>query len=107
MRIKKNDLVEVITGKNRGRRGKVLRVIEEKNRVLVEGVNILKKHERPTQTNQQGGITEREHPIHVSNVMLVDPKSNKRTRISRRVTTDASGKKKYERVSTRTGDVIA
>lgn len=107
MRIKKNDLVEVITGKNRGRRGKVLRVFNETNRVLVEGVNILKKHERPTQANQQGGITEREHPINASNVMLVDPKSGKTTRIGRRVSTDSTGKAVYERVSRRSGDVIA
>jgi large subunit ribosomal protein L24 len=91
MKIKKNDMVEVITGKNRGKRGKVLRVITEKDRVIVEGVNILKKHERPTARNQQGGITEKEHPIHVSNVMLVDPKTNDRTRIGRRIMQTQSG----------------
>lgn len=107
MRIKKNDLVEVITGKNRGRRGKVLRVIEETNRVLVEGVNILKKHERPNANNQQGGITEREFPINVSNVMLIDPKTGKRTRTGRRVNVGADGKKVYERIAKRSGDVIA
>lgn len=107
MRIKKNDLVEVITGKNRGKRGKVLRVFKETNRVLVEGVNILKRHERPTQANQQGGITEREHPVNASNVMLVDSKTNERTRIGRRVAEGSNGKKTYERVAKKSGDVIA
>ncbi|HYM20636.1 MAG TPA: 50S ribosomal protein L24 [Candidatus Kapabacteria bacterium] len=107
MRIKKNDEVEVITGRNRGRRGKVLRVFPETNKVLVEGVNILKKHERPSQANQQGGISEKEHPIHVSNVMLVDPKSGARTRIGRKVATGENGKLSYERVAKKSGDVIA
>jgi large subunit ribosomal protein L24 len=107
MRIKKNDLVEVITGRNRGKRGKVVRVFADKDKVLVEGVNLLKRHERPNQANQQGGITEREHPIHVSNVMLVDPKSGKTTRIGSRVAEGENGKKTYERIAKRSGDVIA
>ncbi len=107
MRIKKNDLVEVITGKNRGKRGKVLRVVTETDRVFVEGVNILKKHERATQSNQQGGITEREHAVHVSNVMLVDPKTNERTRIGRRVTEGANGKRTYARFAKKSGDIIS
>jgi large subunit ribosomal protein L24 len=107
MRIKKNDLVEVITGRNRGKRGKVVRVFAEKNKVVVEGVNILKRHERPNQTNQQGGITEKEHPIDVSNVMLVDPKSGKTTRIGSRVSEGQNGKKTYERVAKRSGELIA
>jgi large subunit ribosomal protein L24 len=107
IKIKKNDMVEVITGRSRGRRGKVLRVYGETNRVLVEGVNILKKHERPTQSNQQGGITEREHPIHISNVMLVDPKSGDRTRVGRRVGQDEAGKNYIERFAKRSGDALA
>jgi large subunit ribosomal protein L24 len=107
MRIKKNDEVEVITGRNRGRRGKVLKVFPETNKVLIEGVNILKKHERPSQANQQGGISEKEHPINASNVMLVDPKSGERTRIGRKVTTGDNGKTTYERVARKSGDVIA
>src|SRR5579864_3937557 len=97
MKIKKNDIVEVITGKSRGRRGKVLKVYEEKSRILIEGVNIMKRHERPNQRNQQGGIQEREFPIHVSNVMLIDPKTSERTRIGRNVTEGTGGKKHYER----------
>ncbi len=69
MHIRKNDTVVVITGKYKGRRGRVLRVYPEKQRVLVEGVNMIKRHTRPSQTNQKGGIVEREAPIHVSNVM--------------------------------------
>ena len=107
MRIKKNDMVEVTTGRNRGRRGKVLRVYPETNRVLVEGVNIVKKHERPSQTNQQGGITERESPIHASNVMMIDPKSGKTTRIGRRVHEQEAGKRTYERYAKRSGDALA
>ncbi|MDQ1257045.1 MAG: large subunit ribosomal protein [Candidatus Hydrogenedentes bacterium] len=68
MHIKKNDTVLVITGKYKGRRGRVLRVYPKDNRVLVEGVNIVKRHTRPTQRNQQGGIVEREAPINMSNV---------------------------------------
>src|SRR5438445_801695 len=74
---------EVTTGKARGNRGKVHRIYQEKNRILIEGVNIMKRHERPNQRNQQGGIAEREFPIHISNVMLVDPKSGERTRVGR------------------------
>ena len=68
MRIKKNDIVEVITGKNRGKTGKVLRVYPERNKVLVEGVNNQFKRERPSAKNQQGGITTREAPVDASNV---------------------------------------
>lgn len=107
MKIKKNDMVEVITGKNRGKRGKVLRVVTDKDRVIVEGVNILKKHERPTAKNQQGGITEKEHPIHVSNVMLVDPKTSDRTRVGRRAIKSESGKIRFERFAKKSGDPLA
>jgi len=107
MKIKKNDTVEVITGKSRGRRGKVLKVYEENQRLLIEGVNIMKKHERPNQRNQQGGITEREFPVHVSNVMLVDPKTGERTRIGRNVTESANGTKHYERYAKKSGETIA
>jgi large subunit ribosomal protein L24 len=107
MKIKKNDIVEVITGKSRGRRGKVLKIYSEKQRVLVEGVNIMKRHERPSQKNQQGGINEREFPIHVSNVMLIDPKTSERTRVGRNVIETADGKTRYERYAKRSGEAIA
>ena len=83
-RIKTDDQVIVISGKDRGKRGKVLRVDPKKQRVFVEGLNIVKRHQRPTQTaggQQAGGVIEREGPIHVSNVMLLDSKDGKPTRV--------------------------
>ena len=69
--IRKGDLVEVLSGDDRGKRGKVLRVLPNSERVIVEKINFIKRHTRPSQRNQQGGIVEREAPIHVSNVALV------------------------------------
>ena len=83
-RIRSDDEVIVISGKDRGNTGKVLRVEPKKERVYVEGLNIVKRHQRPTQTisgQQAGGVIEREGPIHVSNVMLIDPKDGKPTRV--------------------------
>jgi large subunit ribosomal protein L24 len=83
-RIKTDDEVIVIGGKDRGKRGKVLRVEPKKDRVFVEGLNMIKRHQRPQQTaggQTAGGVIEREGPIHVSNVMLIDPKDNKPTRV--------------------------
>ena len=82
--IKTDDEVIVIGGKDRGKRGKVLRVDPKKDKVFVEGLNIVKRHQRPTQTaggQTAGGVIEREGPIHVSNVMLIDPKDDKPTRV--------------------------
>jgi large subunit ribosomal protein L24 len=85
MRIKKNDLVEVITGNDKGVRGTVQRVYPKQNRVVVKGVRMVKKHQKPQPTGgrtpTQGGIIEFEAPIHVSNVMLVCPHTNKPTRV--------------------------
>jgi large subunit ribosomal protein L24 len=86
-RIKADDQVIVISGKDRGKKGKVLRVEPVKNRVFVEGLNMVKRHERPRQVagaqraEQVGGVIEKEGPIHLSNVMLLDPKSGKPTRV--------------------------
>ncbi|HET9124131.1 MAG TPA: 50S ribosomal protein L24 [Solirubrobacteraceae bacterium] len=83
-RIKTDDEVIVISGKDRGKKGKVLRVDPRKDRVYVEGLNIVKRHQRPQQTaggQTAGGVIEREGPIHVSNVMLVDPKDGRPTRV--------------------------
>jgi large subunit ribosomal protein L24 len=80
-RIKKDDMVVVIAGRDKGARGRVLRVIRETERVLVEGVNRVKRHQKPTPKMQTGGIIEKEAPIHVSNVMLLDSKSDKPTRV--------------------------
>ena len=79
-KIKRDDLVLVIAGKDKGRRGKVLRVFPRRNRVMVENVNVVKRHQRPTQTIQ-GGIIEKEAPIHLSNVMLICPKCGESTRV--------------------------
>jgi len=84
MKIKKNDLVKVINGAYKGKEGKVLKVFIDKNRIIVEGVNMVKKHTRPSQNNPQGGILEQEGAIHVSNVMLVCPHTSEPTRVGRR-----------------------
>jgi large subunit ribosomal protein L24 len=89
IRLRKNDTVVVIAGKDAGKQGKVLQVIREKNRVLVQGVNFIKRHTRPNpQKNIKGGIAEREAAIHVSNVMLVDPETGKRTRMGSKTLQD-------------------
>lgn len=89
-RLKKNDLVVVISGRDRGRQGKVLKVLPTEDRVIVERVNLIKRHVRPNPSkNIAGGISEKEAPIQISNVMLVDPDRNTRTRIGRR--RDAEG----------------
>lgn len=80
MNIKKGDTVVVLAGNDKGKKGKVLKAFPAKERVIVENVNIMKKHERPSQKNQQGGIVEREASIHVSNVKLFNPKSGQVTR---------------------------
>jgi large subunit ribosomal protein L24 len=80
-KIKKGDLVEVIAGKDKGKQGKVIGLIVDKARVLVEGVNRVKRHTKPSQKNPQGGIMEKEAPIHYSNVLLVDPKTSKGGRV--------------------------
>lgn len=80
MRIKKGDEVEVIAGKDLGKRGEVLKVDPKEDRVVVEGVNIVHRHQRPTQDMPQGGIIENEAPIHISNVQLVCPHCDERTK---------------------------
>jgi large subunit ribosomal protein L24 len=87
--IRRNDTVIVMTGRDRGKRGRVLRVLPADNRLLVEGVNIIKRHTRPNpQRNIKGGIVEREAALHASNVQLVCPECGKTTRIGRRVLSD-------------------
>ena len=81
MRIKKGDTVKVISGDNKGKIGKVLQVLVKEERVIVEGVNIVSRHTRPSQTNPDGGIIKKEAPILACKVMLVDPKTNEPTRV--------------------------
>ncbi|WGS65359.1 50S ribosomal protein L24 [Marinitoga aeolica] len=84
MKVKKGDLVRVISGKDKGKEGKVLRVIPKLNKVIVENVNIVKKHQRPTQQLREGGIIEQPSPIHASKVMVVCPSCGKPTRVGYR-----------------------
>ena len=102
IKIKRNDRVEVIAGKDKGKQGRVLRVIGEKNRLLVEGVMMMKKHVKPNpQRNIKGGIAEQEATIHISNVMLLDGEGNK-TRVGTRF--EGENKVRYSKVS---GSTIA
>ncbi len=89
-RIVKGDEVLVISGNDRGRTGKVLAVFPKQRRVLVEGVNFIKRHTRPSQQNPQGGIVEREAPIHMSNVLPYDAKAGRGTRVRTRVLSDGT-----------------
>jgi large subunit ribosomal protein L24 len=108
MRIRKDDMVVVTGGKDRGKKGRVLRADRAGRHVYVEGLNMVKRHQRPrsikdTQKGAQaGGIIEKEGPIHVSNVMLLDPQDNKPTRVGVRIADDG----KRERYSRRTGNAI-
>ena len=103
IRIKKDDLVQVITGRDRGKRGKVLQVLPEKGRLLVQGVNFIKRHTKPNpQRNIKGGIAEREASIHVSNVMIVSPDDDKRTRIGSKLLPDGE----RVRIGRRSGEVL-
>ena len=107
VKIHKNDNVVVIAGNDRGKNGKVLKVFPKKSRAIIEGVNIRKRHSKPTQNNPQGGIIEIEAPIHISNIMLLDPKSNEPTRIGAQIILDEkTGKKKRARVSKISGEMI-
>ncbi|NWF90216.1 MAG: 50S ribosomal protein L24 [Ignavibacteriaceae bacterium] len=107
MKIHKNDNVMVITGNDKGKSGKVLKVYPSNSKVIVEGINIRKRHTKPNQKNPQGGILEKEAPIHVSNVMLIDPKSNKPTRLGSQIIIDEKTKKnKRIRISRDSGEMI-
>jgi len=102
LHVKKDDTVIVITGKDKGKKGRVIAAYPRENRVLVEGVNLIKRHTKPNQANPQGGIIEREAPIHVSNVMHIDPKSGKPTRIGYKIL--ENGKKSPDRQTFRPRD---
>lgn len=107
MKIRKNDNVMVIAGNDKGKTGKVLKVFPKHSRLIVEGINIRKKHTKPSQRAPQGGIQEKEAPIHISNVMILDPKSNEPTRIgSKIILDDKTGKKKIARISRASGEMI-
>jgi large subunit ribosomal protein L24 len=103
MRLKKNDMVQVISGRDAGKRGRVLKVYPRTNSVLVQGVMLVKRHTRPNpQRNVKGGIAEREAPIHASNVMVVSPEDDRPTRIGTKLLAD--GRK--VRISRRDGSLL-
>lgn len=100
--IKKGDTVKVIAGDAKGKTGIVLSIVTSNNKALVEGINVVSKHTKPTAANPNGGIVKKEAPIHISNLMLVDPASGNATRVGRKA--DAKGK--LVRYSKKTGEVI-
>ena len=100
--IKKGDKVQVLAGESKGKTGTVIRMLPGQNKALVEGVNVVKKHQKPSATNPQGGIVDQEAPIHLSNLMLVDPKTNEPTRVGRKK--DDNGK--LVRYSKKTQEII-
>lgn len=102
MRLKKNDTVRVIAGEDKGKEGKILKVFPDKGRIIVEKVNLIKRHTRPSKSLPQGGIIEKEAPINATNVMLVCPKTGKPTRIGSQVLSDGS----RARVSRKSGEMI-
>ena len=102
LHIKKNDTVVVLAGQDKGKTGKVLKVLVDENRALVEGVNMVSKSTKPSAKNPQGGIVKQEAPIHISNLSLIDPKSGKATRVGIKVTED--GKK--VRIAKKSGEEI-
>jgi len=98
MLIRKGDVVRVVTGDDKGATGRVLRVLRDKNKLVVEGVNRVYRHLKPSRRNPQGGRLSKEMPVDVSNVMLIDPSSNKPTRIGLRTLADGS-KERYAKKS--------
>ena len=99
MHIKKGDTVLVVSGKEKGKKGKVLRILPGKNRAIVEALNFVTRHERPSQQNPQGGMLQIEAPIHASNLMIVCAKCDKPTRVGRRVLEDGSKARVCKRCS--------
>lgn len=102
LHIRKGDTAIVIAGNDKGKKGKVLEVLVEKNRVVIEGVNMITKHVKPSANNPEGGIEKTEAGIHISNVKVVDPSSGEPTRIGRKVNDDG----KLQRFSKKTGELI-
>jgi large subunit ribosomal protein L24 len=107
MHIRKDDQVLVISGNHRGKKGRVLKIFPERDRVIVEGVHLIKRHTRPTQRNPQGGIVEKEGPIHVSNLMLVCPKCSTPTRVNSRISSsEGKASRRRARICMNCGEMI-
>lgn len=105
LNIRKGDIVKVIAGESKGQQGKVLEVLVKERRAFVERVNMVSKHTKPNAKNTQGGIIKQEASIHISNLMLVDPKSGKPTRVGRKEDPDKSGGK-LVRYAKKSGEII-
>ena len=103
LKIKKDDTVVVIAGTSKGKEGKVIKIFPATNRVIVEGVNLISKHTKPNAANPQGGIIKQEAAIHISNLMIVDPKSGDATRVGRKID-EKTGK--LVRFAKKSGEVI-
>ena len=107
MKIIKGDMVKVLSGRNKGKVGKVLKVDSKKKRVIVEGVNLIKRHSRPTQRNPKGGIVEKEGALHISKVQLMDVKNSQPTRVGFHIVRDDSGQVTGKvRISKKSGEVL-
>jgi len=106
LKVRKGDEVLVLSGNDKGKRGKVLKVFPGEDRIIIEGVKFVKRHTRPNPKAPQGGIVEREGKIHVSNVMVIDPKSGKPTRIGHKVVEADGGKMTRVRVARVSGETI-
>ena len=102
-KVKQGETVKVLAGESKGSTGRIVRVIPKMNRVVVEGVNMIKKHQKPSATSPQGGIVEMEAPLHISNVSLVDPTSNEVTRVGRKM--DDNGN--VVRYAKKSGEVLS
>lgn len=102
MKIRKDDLVQVISGKDKGKRGKILKVIPKENKVVIQGINIVKRHQRPIPQLREGGIIEREAPIYASKVMIVCPSCDRPTRVGAKFLEDGT----KVRVCKKCGEVI-
>lgn len=102
MKIKKGDNVVIIAGKDRGKSGKVEKVFPKKEKLIVGGLNLRKHHQRPTKQGQKGQVVEKSMPMHISNVLIVDPKSSKPTRVGIKI----NNKGKRERISKKSGTVL-
>jgi len=105
LHVKKGDEVKVIAGNDKGKEGRVLMVYPDRERVLVEGINMRVHHDQPTQQNPQGGRIEREVPIHVSNVMVIDPSTGEPTRIGRK-RIEEDGNSRWVRYAKNSGEII-
>lgn len=102
MNLKVGDKVVVISGKSKGTEGKIIKTLRSENKVIVEGANMVTKHVKPNANNENGGIIKVEAPIHASNVMIIDPKTKKRTRIAKKI--DEKGNK--QRISVKSKEIL-